>query len=65
MGCCKRVFGMFIRKNKNRSGSYSIPIISKKGERYKVIITTGSARSDREIEYFLYSTLDTRIAITI
>ena len=44
---------MFIRKNKNRSGSYSIQIVSKKGGRYKVIKTLGSARSDQEIE-FLY-----------
>jgi transposase len=44
---------VFIRKNKNRSGSYSIQIVSKKGGRYKVIKTLGSARSDQEIE-FLY-----------
>ena len=44
---------MFIRKNRNRSGSYSIQIISKRGGRYKVIKTLGSADSDQEIE-FLY-----------
>ena len=44
---------MFIRKNRNRSGSYSIQIISKSGGRYKVIKTIGSARSNQEIE-FLY-----------
>ena len=44
---------MFIRKNKNRSGSYSIQIVSKQRGRYKVIKTLGSARSDQEIE-FLY-----------
>jgi len=44
---------VFIRKNKNRSGSYSIQIVSKSGGRYKVIKTLGSARHDQEIE-FLY-----------
>jgi hypothetical protein len=44
---------VFIRKNKNRSGSYGIQIVSKKGGRYKVIKTLGSAHSEQEIE-FLY-----------
>ena len=44
---------MFIRKNKNRSGSYSIQIISKNRGKYKVVKTIGSGLSDDEIE-FLY-----------
>jgi transposase len=44
---------VFIRKNRNRSGSYSIQIVSKRGGRYKVIRTLGSGRSNQEIE-FLY-----------
>lgn len=44
---------MFIRKNKNRSGSVSIQIVSKQGGKYKLIKTLGSGKSDQEIE-FLY-----------
>ena len=44
---------VFIRKNKNRSGSYSIQIVSKHRGNYKVIKTLGSGRSAQEIE-FLY-----------
>ncbi len=43
----------FIRKNKNRSGSYSIQIISKERGSYKVLKTIGSGHSEQEIE-FLY-----------
>ncbi|HEM49560.1 MAG TPA: IS1634 family transposase, partial [Caldithrix sp.] len=39
---------MFIRKNKNRSGSVSIQIIQKIGRRNKVLKTLGSARTQRE-----------------
>lgn len=41
---------MFIRENKNRSGSVSIQIISKARGRYKVVKTMGSATSLQEIE---------------
>jgi transposase len=44
---------MFIRKNKNRSGSISIQIITKQTGRYKVVKTIGSGRTEQEIE-FLY-----------
>ena len=44
---------MFIRKNKNRSGSVSIQIISKESGRYKIYKTVGSGKTDQEIE-FLY-----------
>ena len=44
---------VFIRKNKNRSGSYSIQIVSKERGRYKVLKTLGSGRSAKEVE-FLY-----------
>jgi hypothetical protein len=43
----------FIRKNKNRSGSYSIQIVSKERGKYKVLKSLGSGRSEQEIE-FLY-----------
>jgi len=39
---------MFIRKNKNRSGSISIQIIQKVGRQNKVIKTVGFARTKRE-----------------
>ena len=44
---------VFIRKNKNRSGSYSIQIVSKDRGQYRVLKTLGSGRSEQEIE-FLY-----------
>ena len=41
---------MFIRKNRNRSGSVSIQIISKVNRQYKVIKTIGCANTNREEE---------------
>lgn len=41
---------MFIRKNKNRSGSISIQVISKNQRRYKVVKSFGSGKTDEEIE---------------
>lgn len=40
---------MFIRKNKNRSGSISVQIISKNEGRYKLIETIGSGKTREEI----------------
>jgi len=40
---------MFVRKNKNRSGSISVQIISKENGGYKVIETIGSGRTREEI----------------
>lgn len=40
---------MFIRKNKNRSGSVSVQIISKEQGKYKVVETIGSAKNQEEI----------------
>jgi hypothetical protein len=48
------ICGMFIRKNKNRSGSISIQIISKTGRKNKVIETIGCARTIQEEEALLY-----------
>lgn len=44
---------MFIRKNKNRSGSTSVQIVSKDNGKYKVLVSIGSGKTDQEIE-FLY-----------
>ena len=41
---------MFIRKNKNRSGSYSIQIIEKVNRRSRVVKTLGSARTPEQID---------------
>ena len=41
---------MFIRKNKNRSGSISFQIISKNNGSYKVVKTIGCAKTKREEE---------------
>ncbi len=41
---------MFVRKLKNRSGSYSVQVIQKTNGHYKVIKTLGSATSRQEVE---------------
>lgn len=53
MGAARYICGMFIRKNKNRSGSVSIQIIKKIGRRNKVLKTVGCARTKREEELLL------------
>lgn len=44
---------MFIRKNRNRSGSVSVQIIEKTGRRNKVLKTIGCARTYREEELLI------------
>lgn len=44
---------MFVRKNRNRSGSISIQIISKKQGRYRVIRTVGTSKDPDEVEGFI------------
>lgn len=44
---------MFVRKNKNRSGSISVQIIAKIGYKNKVVKTVGCARTYREEELLL------------
>lgn len=41
---------MFVRKNKNRSGTVSVQIIRKEGRRYRVVKTMGSSADPQEIE---------------
>ena len=53
MGAAIYLWDMFIRKNKNRSGSVSVQIITKHGRRNKVIKTLGSASTLREEELLL------------
>jgi hypothetical protein len=45
---------MFIRKNKNRSGSISIQIISKSSGKYKLIKTIGCGRTGQEVQKLVY-----------
>ena len=40
---------MFIRKKKNKSGSYSVQIISKARGKYKVLKTMGSGKTEQEV----------------
>lgn len=40
---------MFIRKNKNRSGSVSVQIISKEQGKYKVVETIGSGKTQEDV----------------
>jgi hypothetical protein len=45
---------MFVRKNRNKSGTTSIQIISKRNGRYKTIETIGTSKNPDEIEkYFI------------
>lgn len=53
MGAANYIWYVFIRKNKNRSGSISIQIIQKFGKRNKVIKTVGCARTKREEELLM------------
>ena len=41
---------MFLRKLKNRSGSFSIQIISKSAGKYKVVKTIGSSNNEQDIQ---------------
>ena len=45
---------MFIRKLKNRSGSISVQIISKESQKYKVVKTIGSSKTEEGINLLLY-----------
>ena len=45
---------MFIRKLKNRSGSISVQIISKKSQKYKVVKTIGSSKTEEGIALLLH-----------
>ena len=48
MGAASYFWGMFVRKNKNRSGSVSVQIIIKVGRNNKVLKTVGCAKTSRE-----------------
>ncbi len=43
---------MFVRKNKNRSGSVSVQLVSKERGHYRVIQTIGTSKDPNEIEKF-------------
>ena len=45
---------MFIRKNRNRSGSYSVQIVSKASGKYKLVKTIGSGRTEQELQKLIY-----------
>ena len=45
---------MFIRKNKNRTGSYSVQIISKSSGKYKLVKTIGSGSTEQELQRLTY-----------
>jgi transposase len=53
LGAASYIWCMFIRKNKNRSGSVSVQIITKIGRHNKVIKTVGFAKTHREEELLL------------
>jgi hypothetical protein len=41
---------MFIRKNKNRSSSYSVPIVSKIYGKYNLVKTIGCDKTEQELK---------------
>ncbi len=47
------IMRMFVRKNRNRSGSISVQIISKDRGTYRVIKTIGTSKDPEEIERFV------------
>ena len=47
---CGQDVGMFVRKNKNRSGSTSVQIIDKTGGKYRVVKSIGVSSDPEEIE---------------
>jgi len=50
MGVANLFLSMFLRKLKNRSGSFSIQIISKSTGKYKVVKTIGSSNNEQDIQ---------------
>jgi len=48
------IYGMFLRKLKNRSGSVSVQIISKSTGKYKVLKTIGSSSDEQEVQKLVY-----------
>jgi transposase len=50
MGVANLFLSMFLRKLKNRSGSFSIQIISKSAGKYKVVKTIGSSNNEQDIQ---------------
>jgi transposase len=54
LGVASYIYGMFLRKLKNRSGSVSVQIISKSTGKYKVLKTIGSSSDEQEVQKLVY-----------
>ncbi len=54
LGVASYLYGMFLRKLKNRSGSVSVQIISKSTGKYKVLKTIGSSSDEKEVQKLVY-----------
>jgi transposase len=54
LGVASYIYGMFLRKLKNRSGSVSVQIISKSTGKYKVLKTIGSSSDEQEVQKLIY-----------
>jgi len=54
LGVASYLYGMFLRKLKNRSGSVSVQIISKSTGKYKVLKTIGSSSDEQEVQKLVY-----------
>jgi len=44
---------MFVRKNPNKSGSISVPVIDKSTGSYKVVKTLGSSQDPQEVDQLI------------
>ena len=53
LGAARYYYAVFVRKNRNRSGSISVQIISKDRGAYRVIRTVGTSKDPDEIERYL------------
>jgi len=49
MGAAREICGMFVRLNRNRSGSVSVQIVRKENGRNRVLLTVGSGRTEQEL----------------
>jgi transposase len=54
LGVASYLYGMFLRKLKNRSGSVSVQIISESTGKYKVLKTIGSSFNEQKVKKLIY-----------
>ena len=50
MGHANYFYGMFVRKNRNRSGSISVQVVIKEGRKNRIIKSFGSSKDKIELD---------------